>query len=109
MRFKYRVYTNFYKCLQTKAMQQYNNQTICEGLPVFINAKNYTDRIALRDAIGTYTYANLFMSAKELSKTITVKLQGKPLERVVFLCPNDANYVITQWAIWMSGQIGTLS
>lgn len=111
MRFKYKGYRNFYKYLQTKAKQQQynNNQMICEGLPVFMNAKNYTDKIALRDSVGSYTYANLFISAKELSKLITVQLQGKPSQRVVFLCPNNANYVITQWAIWMSGQIGMLS
>lgn len=108
MRLKYRGYTNFYKCLQTKVKQeQYNNSNVYESLPLFMNAKNYTDRIALRDSVGSYTYANLFMSAKELSKSITVQLQGKPLRNVMFLCPNDASYVITQWAIWMSGQIGS--
>jgi hypothetical protein len=33
-------------------------------------------------------------------------LDGKKQERVAFLCPNDASYVIVQWACWMSGQIG---
>jgi hypothetical protein len=33
-------------------------------------------------------------------------LDGKKQERVAFLCPNDASYIIAQWACWMSGQIG---
>lgn len=90
---------------QTKP-QQYNSNINNDALPVFFKAKNYTDKIALRDTLGSYSYANLFMSAKELSQTLTRELDGKPHERIVFLCPNDANYVITQWAIWMSGQIG---
>lgn len=76
--------------------------------PVFKNAQNFTDKIALRDGIASYTYANIFMSANELSKDITKLVNGKTNERILFMCPNDANYVITLWAIWMSGQIGKL-
>lgn len=74
--------------------------------PVFKNAQSFPDRIALRDNIASYTYANIFMSAHGLSKRITNLVNGRRNERVLFLCPNDANYVITLWAIWMSGQIG---
>lgn len=74
--------------------------------PVFKNAQSFPDRIALRDNIANYTYANIFMSAHDLSKKITDLVNGRTNERVLFLCPNDANYVITLWAIWMSGQIG---
>lgn len=77
-----------------------------EIVPVFRKAVNFTDRVALRDNIGSYTYANLFMAAKELAKDISQQLGGKTNERVVFLCPNDASYVITQWAGWISGQTG---
>lgn len=28
--------------------------------------------------------------------------------RVAFLCQNDVSYIISQWATWMSGQIGEL-
>lgn len=79
------------------------------GGPVFRNAQNFPDKIALRDGIASYTYANIFMSANELSKDITKLVNGKTNERVLFMCPNDANYVITLWAIWMSGQIGKLN
>ncbi|XP_017771988.1 PREDICTED: acyl-CoA synthetase family member 3, mitochondrial [Nicrophorus vespilloides] len=74
-------------------------------VPVFRRASNYTDKIALKDTYGRYTYGNLFMGAKELSSDISVNVGRKNSERVLFLCPNDASYVLTQWAIWMSGQI----
>ncbi|XP_050498376.1 malonate--CoA ligase ACSF3, mitochondrial [Diabrotica virgifera virgifera] len=73
--------------------------------PVFRNSTHFPDRIAIRDRIASYTYANIFMSANELSKEITSLCNGRTGERVMFMCPNDVNYVITMFAIWMSGQI----
>ncbi|CAG9759697.1 unnamed protein product [Ceutorhynchus assimilis] len=73
--------------------------------PVFRNARLFPNNIAVRDRIAAYTYANIFMSANELSKEITGLLDGKTNQKVMFLCPNDVQYVITLWAIWMSGQI----
>ncbi|GLV36366.1 Acyl-CoA synthetase family member 3 [Carabus blaptoides fortunei] len=45
------------------------------------------------------------MSAKEVAAQINKLTGHKNNERILFLCPNDASYVITQWAIWISGQI----
>ena len=46
------------------------------------------------------------MSSKQFSNDLNTLIgQGKQ-ERIAFLMPNDAGYVITQWACWMSGQIG---
>lgn len=73
--------------------------------PVFHNPKHFPDRIAIRDRIAKYTYANIFMSANELSKDITKFCNGRTNERVMFMCSNDVNYVISLWAIWLSGQI----
>lgn len=78
------------------------------GGPVFKNAQHFPEKIALRDGIACYSYANIFMAANELSKDITKLVNGKTNEKVLFMCPNDANYVITLWAIWMSGQIGKI-
>lgn len=75
-------------------------------IPIFSNAHLFPEKVALRDSVGSYTYGNLFLSAKELSNTITQQVDGKTNQRVMFLCSNDADYVITLWAIWMSGQIG---
>ncbi|CAH0550700.1 unnamed protein product [Brassicogethes aeneus] len=90
---------------QTKPNLQVNPAPTAISGPVFTNAGNYAERIAIRDKIASYTYANIFFSANELSKEITKLVNGKTNERIMFLCPNDANYVITLWAIWMSGQI----
>lgn len=90
---------------QVKRKPRVGNHSL-ELLPVYQKAINFSNRIALRDVFGTYTYANLYLAAKELSKEINKKLTGKTNKQVIFLCPNDANYVITQWAIWMAGQVG---
>lgn len=73
--------------------------------PIFRNAPLFAERTALRDCHGFYTYMGLFLSSRQLANQITELLKGKEQERVAFLCPNDASYVITQWACWMSGQI----
>ncbi|KAE8752620.1 hypothetical protein FOCC_FOCC000742 [Frankliniella occidentalis] len=73
--------------------------------PIFRNAPLFGDRTALRDRHGYYTYMGLFLSSRQLAHQITEVLKGKEQQRVAFLCPNDASYVITQWACWMSGQI----
>jgi hypothetical protein len=94
--------------IQTR-LQQTKPKLAVSGdvIPIFSNAHLFPEKVALRDTIGSYTYASLFISAKELSKTITQKLDAKTNQRVMFLCSNNAEYVITLWAIWMSGQIGT--
>lgn len=74
--------------------------------PTFRLASQWPDRIAIVDEYGDYTYRGLFTSSKELAAKITEVLEGKTQERVAFLCPNNASYVITQWACWISGQIG---
>ncbi|KAJ1519395.1 hypothetical protein ONE63_004687 [Megalurothrips usitatus] len=73
--------------------------------PIFRNAPIYGEKTALRDRHGDYTYMGLFLSSRQLAHQISELLKGKEQERVAFLCPNDASYVITQWACWMSGQI----
>lgn len=73
--------------------------------PIFRNCTHFPDRIAVRDRIASYTYANIFISANELSKDITKLCNGRTGERVMFMCSNDVNYVITLYAIWISGQI----
>ncbi|XP_044265266.1 malonate--CoA ligase ACSF3, mitochondrial [Tribolium madens] len=74
-------------------------------IPIFSNAHLFPEKVALRDSVGRYTYGSLFISAKELANTITQKVDGKTNQRVMFLCSQDADYVVTLWSIWMSGQI----
>lgn len=100
-----KYHLNFQSRLQQTQAKPNVTTAILSSGPVFKNVPNFADKIALRDTIASYTYANLFLSANELSQRITKLLDGKTNERVLFLCPNDANYIITMWAIWMSGQI----
>jgi malonyl-CoA/methylmalonyl-CoA synthetase len=75
-------------------------------VPIFRHAPQFSDRIALRDRHGDYTYRGIFLSSRQFAGEISSYLSGKKQERVAFLCPNDASYIIVQWACWMSGQIG---
>lgn len=75
-------------------------------VPVFKRAIQYRDRTALRDVQGDYTYRGLFLSSRQFSNNLSKILGGAHQERVAFLLPNNASYVIVQWACWMSGQIG---
>ncbi|XP_071973554.1 malonate--CoA ligase ACSF3, mitochondrial isoform X2 [Engystomops pustulosus] len=77
--------------------------------PVFYKAPAYGMRTALVDQYGHHSYQDLYLRSFALSKEITCLL-GNPRndispERVSFLCPNDASYVVCQWAAWMSGAI----
>lgn len=75
-------------------------------IPTFRKAEAYLDNIALQDHHGDYSYRGLFESSASFSKILMNELGGKMQERVAFLCPNSASYIITQWACSMSGQIG---
>lgn len=74
--------------------------------PLFVKMKTFYNKIAIHDRNGSHKYGDIFVSAINLSKVISEKLDGRKQERVLFLCSNDVNYVVTLWAIWMSGQIG---
>ncbi|NXL91316.1 ACSF3 synthetase, partial [Alectura lathami] len=77
--------------------------------PVFTRALTFGDKIAVVDRNGEHTYRDLFNQSLRLSQEICRVLQcpGRDLkeERISFLCPNDASYVVAQWASWMSGGI----
>ncbi|XP_020711595.1 malonate--CoA ligase ACSF3, mitochondrial isoform X1 [Athalia rosae] len=82
-----------------------STQTRNNVVPVFKHASRFSDRTALHDAHGEYTYRGLYLSSLQFANQITQAVSASRQERVAFLMPNDANYVITQWACWMSGQI----
>ncbi|XP_065423735.1 malonate--CoA ligase ACSF3, mitochondrial isoform X1 [Chrysemys picta bellii] len=77
--------------------------------PVFTRALAFGDRIAIIDQNGEHTYRDLYTQSVHLSQQICEVLRcssGDLKEkRISFLCPNDASYVIAQWASWMSGGI----
>ncbi|KAH0535519.1 malonate--CoA ligase ACSF3, mitochondrial [Cotesia glomerata] len=74
-------------------------------VPIFRNAIKFGDKTALRDLQGYYTYRGLFLSSRQFAGELSNILKEGQQERIAFLMPNDARYVIVQWACWMSGQI----
>lgn len=81
------------------------NQLSSDVVPVFKQATHFGDKTALRDMHGDYTYRGIFLSAKQFANELNELLGEGKQERVAFLLPNDASYVIVQWACWISGQI----
>ncbi|XP_069491747.1 malonate--CoA ligase ACSF3, mitochondrial [Ambystoma mexicanum] len=79
------------------------------GLPVYMRSAAYGDKIAIVDQNGQHTYRELRRRSTLLSQLIyrTLERQDADLseERISFLCPNDASYVVAQWALWMCGAI----
>jgi len=73
--------------------------------PIYRLAYQWPNKIAVIDKSGEHTYSSIFNSSIALSKILDKSLHGEVQERVAILCPNDASYVIAQWASWMSGQI----
>lgn len=60
------------------------------------------------DKFGEHTYSSIFNSSVTLSKILEKSLHNEIQECVAILCPNDASYIVAQWASWMSGQISNL-
>ncbi|XP_033211790.1 malonate--CoA ligase ACSF3, mitochondrial isoform X1 [Belonocnema kinseyi] len=82
-----------------------SSQLSNDVVPVFKQATQFGDKPALHDMHGDYTYRGIFLSARQFANELTKLLGGTQQERVAFLLPNDASYVIVQWACWISGQI----
>jgi len=80
------------------------NKPVKFNQPVYKYAALHGDKKALRDKHGEYTYSGLLASSQKFAEVISGAVNGKTEERVAFLCPNDASYIVTQWACWISGQ-----
>ncbi|XP_069072999.1 malonate--CoA ligase ACSF3, mitochondrial [Pleurodeles waltl] len=79
------------------------------SIPVYMRAVAFGDKAAIIDQNGQHTYRELCQRSTLLSQLIhrTLEHPGADLKeaRISFLCPNDASYVVAQWASWMSGAI----
>lgn len=77
--------------------------------PVFLQASRHLERVAIVDRFGSHRYEDILFHANVLTDkildTFDVKSGDMDGERVCLLCPNDASYVVGQWATWMSGGI----
>ena len=95
-------------------------------LPVLARAAPHAERTAVVSESGEYTYAELLADSAHLSRTLRTAVReaaepaalaeimrsfaaGAPQDldgaRVAFLCPPDAAYVVTLWAIWRAGGV----
>lgn len=102
------LYRPFYSCcirqLSSEAFKNIpKNETSLA--PIYRLASQWPNNIAVVDKFGEHTYSSIFNSSVTLSKIIEKSLHGEIQERVAILCPNDAFYVVAQWASWISGQI----
>ncbi|CAO1352657.1 unnamed protein product [Diamesa tonsa] len=88
-------------------LQNLFNDEISQNLivPVFKKALLYNQKVALKDQNGEFTYSDLFHGSKKLASQISTLCGSGSHSRVAFLCPNDSNWLMSQWASWMSGQI----
>lgn len=93
-------------CKNVSFLKRVNHTRLLTRPFYYKTSSEYDNKIAIQDVNGRYTFNNIFSQAVELSTNISIQLDGKKGERVLFLCPNDASYIITLWAIWISGQIG---
>ncbi|CAL4080716.1 unnamed protein product, partial [Meganyctiphanes norvegica] len=87
---------------------RYSSSTgIAEVVPVFHKALQYSNRVALKDQHGQYTYSELYSRSAYLSQLIQKHIGSKDVvqKRIAVLLPSDASYVISQWATWMAGHI----
>nr|CAH7727926.1 unnamed protein product [Callosobruchus chinensis] len=71
--------------------------------PLFEHARNFEHKVAIYDQNGEHTFESIYGKARSLSNQIAKKLGSSNNERVLFLCPNNANYVVALWGIWMAG------
>nr|CAD7424205.1 unnamed protein product [Timema monikensis] len=93
-----------YATLSTIA-QESPDATSSGVVPIFRRATQFGNRVAFQDNDGDYRYQGLLHSSHKFASEISYHLNGNTQERVAFLCPNNASYLIAQWACWISGQI----
>ena len=74
--------------------------------PLFLRAENHGEKLAIIDNDGMYTYKQILDASYNLAdlilKTLSVKEDLKEVS-IAILCPNNVSYVISQWAVWISG------
>lgn len=74
-------------------------------VPPFKRALLYGEKSAVRDHTGDYSYIQIYEAVKRLALQISNHCGSASQSRVAFICPNNATYIISQWACWFSGQI----
>jgi len=97
-------------CLaECRYLHSQSRRTVGVITPLFLQAYQFADRLALIDENGVYRYRDLMTFVESLTDRIADHLGGAnddtSGERVCVLCPNNASHVVAQMAVWMSGSI----
>ncbi|XP_002134424.2 malonate--CoA ligase ACSF3, mitochondrial [Drosophila pseudoobscura] len=74
-------------------------------MPVYKKAMLYPDDLAIRDSVGEFSYLQLYISAKRLSKEISAICGSGTSSSVAFFCDSNAMWIVMLWGCWMSGQV----
>ena len=75
-------------------------------LDIFKNAEQYSERVALRDKTGSYTYKDIVKASDKTASALIGNDSDLKEQRIGFLIPPSFEYVSILWGIWKAGGIG---
>ena len=75
------------------------------NLPLFGQAENHGERIAIIDENGKYTYKDLLTASRNVASLLLSKKTDLGEARIAMMVPSGFHYVASQWGIWMAGGI----
>jgi len=75
------------------------------GLPLLRAAARHGERLAIVDACGETTYAELLEAARRAADRLLEGRDDLAEARVAFMVPPGAGYAAVQWGIWAAGGI----
>uniref|UniRef100_A0A1I8PKC3 AMP-dependent synthetase/ligase domain-containing protein n=2 Tax=Stomoxys calcitrans TaxID=35570 RepID=A0A1I8PKC3_STOCA len=74
-------------------------------VPIFKKALLFGHHTAVKEANGQYSYLQLYVNSKRLSRQISNLCASGSSSTVGLLFSNDVLAILSLWACWMSGQI----
>lgn len=72
---------------------------------VYRSVLDNSDKVAVVDSNGQYTYSHLLSSSVQLRDkllSVTGEKHKSANKRIAFLCNPDSSFVVAQWACWLS-------
>eukprot|EP00088_Acartia_fossae_P033941 TRINITY_DN3481_c0_g1_i3.p1 TRINITY_DN3481_c0_g1~~TRINITY_DN3481_c0_g1_i3.p1 ORF type:complete len:537 (-),score=68.13 TRINITY_DN3481_c0_g1_i3:162-1772(-) len=76
----------------------------CHVYPVYHQHRN-SKKICLEDELGKHSYQQIYNQAQSLAKQIQEKNNGEKGKTVAFMSGNNKEYLVAQWAVWLSGSV----
>lgn len=75
--------------------------------PIYRSIISYSEKVALIDDNGQYTYRDLFAASINLAeKLLKIRVNNSLSgERIAFLCNPDVYYIVAQWSCWLNDSI----